>query len=140
MKASSSLVRALTVAAALLAVGQISASELNPVTLTWTTLPKNLTPPQPDLAPPVAPKKTPVPEWKPEALGWAGLRLSLTTHQAAMVLEPVVGAPLIVTKARNGLFETWNFDHGACLCFVRDRLDYWSVPSALALPNQLAMR
>ena len=68
------------------------------------------------------------PEWKPTTIGWNGLQSNLTPKQVAMVLQPTVGAPLIITKARNGVFETWSYDNGASVVFVRGVLDYWAAP------------
>ena len=66
-------------------------------------------------------------EWTPAAFGWEGLRPDLTPSQAAMVLQPKIGAPLVVTKTKGGVFETWNYDRGGSLFFLRGRLQYWSV-------------
>lgn len=68
-------------------------------------------------------------DWLPKVLGWDGLQPNLTPPQVAMVLEPKVGRPVIVTKARGGTYETWNYDHGGCVVFVHGLLDYWSVPN-----------
>lgn len=69
--------------------------------------------------------------------GWGGLQPNLTPQQVAEILEPKLGHPLIVTKARGGAYETWNYDNGGCVSFVRGRLDYWTPPrpTPLAAPS-----
>ena len=48
---------------------------------------------------------------------------------AEAVVE-AVGQPLIRSRARGGLYETWTYDHGATVVFVRDRVSFWQQPKA----------
>lgn len=66
--------------------------------------------------------------WQPKASGWSGLENALNTAQAAAVLGPTCGAPLIVNHSKDGRFETWNYDRGGDLLFVNGELTYWTVP------------
>lgn len=65
---------------------------------------------------------------KSEKLSWGGLQPNLTPQQVAEILEPKLGHPLIVTKARGGAYETWNYDNGGSVSFVHGLLDYWTAP------------
>lgn len=67
-------------------------------------------------------------ERSPVALGWDALRPNLTFRQAAVVLEPVAGPPLIATRSARGQYETWIYDDGGSLLFVQGHLNFWSVP------------
>jgi hypothetical protein len=71
------------------------------------------------------------PQWTPKVFGWEGLQTCLTTQQAAMILQPKLGPPLIVMKARRSLYETWTYDNGGSLLFVRGLLDSWTIPSVI---------
>src|SRR4051812_844703 len=84
MKLSASLAPALMIAAFVFTAGPMKAAGLQPVTLTWGGHSSTLAASPAPEAVPVAAKKV-VPEWKPVAFGWTGLRPSLTTRQAAQV-------------------------------------------------------
>lgn len=47
--------------------------------------------------------------------------------EAGAVVQ-AVGQPLIRSRVRGGLYETWTFDHGATVVFVRDRVSFWREP------------
>jgi hypothetical protein len=41
-----------------------------------------------------------------------------------------VGVPLIMSKSRSGLQETWTYDSGGYILFERGRVRYWAAPKA----------
>ena len=59
---------------------------------------------------------------------WSDLRDGI---DARAVLR-AVGQPLIRSRARAGLFETWTYDRGGYAMFVRGRLLYWHAPKSSA--------
>ena len=67
-------------------------------------------------------------DWTPRIFGWAGLQLNFTPQQVAAVLGPKLGPPVLVSKTKGGVYETWNYDNGGSVVFVRGALEYWSVP------------
>lgn len=66
-------------------------------------------------------------EQAPKARSWERLEPAMTMAQAQAILEPVQGAPLIVTRSRDGRFEVWTYDRGGQLTFIRGTLQYWTV-------------
>ena len=55
---------------------------------------------------------------------WKDLREGLEVP--AVILA--IGQPLIKSRTRAGLFETWTYDRGGYAVFVRARLSYWREP------------
>lgn len=55
---------------------------------------------------------------------WKDVRVGL---KAEAVVQ-AVGEPLIRSRSRGGLYETWTFDHGGSVVFVRDRVSYCQEP------------
>jgi hypothetical protein len=39
-----------------------------------------------------------------------------------------VGVPLLMSKSRSGLQETWTYDSGGYILFERGRVRYWEAP------------
>ena len=45
-----------------------------------------------------------------------------------------VGTPLMFTRARHGLLETWMYDEGGCVYFVKGRVRFWQAPKVRVVP------
>ncbi len=55
---------------------------------------------------------------------WKELRIGMPSER---VIE-LVGAPLLRTRSRNGVFETWTYDFGGNVAFVGGCVSSWTPP------------
>jgi hypothetical protein len=66
---------------------------------------------------------------------WKDLKEGM--EQRAVV--EAVGAPLMATRVRRGLLETWLYDGGGCVYFVKGRVQYWQMPKVVPAPVPAVM-
>jgi hypothetical protein len=60
---------------------------------------------------------------------WADLK----EGQDAKTATQEVGLPLIQTRGRGGVLETWTYDEGGYILFENGRVRYWQAPRALRI-------
>ena len=55
---------------------------------------------------------------------WKNVKEGLDQKTALQTL----GAPLMVSKSKSGMQQTWTYDRGAYIIFVFGRVRYWAAP------------